>query len=300
MTKKMPEIIGSDTVIVEDEWLYRWSGHAPRDFCLHKSLFRPSKILDIVAEGWHVLAPAVTEITSCMRMEPGCTVLDWLKLDAVYYGSCLLGVHENRIVVAAAPCTFKHAPFVPYRYYEGLAECHEWNNVHYYASYRHFVARFRNGVTFMTDRHRLLCELEYIAHFGVHGHHSVWPMIRINDRLIAVPKRLRIGDSQENLPGKVDRLAHWSRESIARIGATWLYQRDEEQLWHYALDLLRGVSIPLYKLNELKNDPELLQCRTKLDMLLCLSKLFTGDSMASVSNLLKLSDNLFKKKNRHA
>lgn len=300
MTKKMPEIIGSDTVMLDDEWLYRWCGRPPRDFCLHKSLFRPSKVLDIVAAGWQVLTPAVSEMTSCLGMNPGDTIPDWLKLDAVHYGACRLGIHADRTVVAAAPYVSSQRPFIPYRYYETLAGCPEWKDVHYSASYRHFVARFRNGITFYTDRDRLLCELEYVAHFGVHGNHTVWPMLRIGDRVIAVPKRVRIGESQTDLPGKVDRLARWSRESIAAIGASWLRQRDEQQLWHYALNVLKGVSVPLYKLNELRNDPELLQCLTKLDMLLCLSKLFRSDSMVSTSNMLKLSNNLFTREDDHA
>lgn len=294
MTKKMPEIIGSDTVLAEDEWLYRWSGRPPREFCLHKSLFRPSKILDIVAEGWQVLTPAVAEMMTCLRMEPGGTLTDWLKLDAVHYGSCRLGIHAGRTVVAAAPAVSDHPPFVPYRYYEALAECPQWKDLRYFASYRHFVARFHNGVTFYTDRQRLLCELEYVAHFGIHGNHSIWPMLRIEDCWIAVPKRLRIG--RTDLPGKVDRLARWSRDAIAVVGAAWLSERDEEQLWHRSLDLLRGIPVPRYKINELRNDPELVQCRTKLDLLRCLSKLFPTDDITSVSNMLKLSHNLFARK----
>ncbi len=56
------EIIDSDTVLVDDRWLYRWSGEAPRDFLLYKTIYRALTPGDIAANGWQVLTPAVTEL----------------------------------------------------------------------------------------------------------------------------------------------------------------------------------------------------------------------------------------------
>jgi len=290
VTTESDGIITSDTVLICDRWIHRWQGTPPREFCLGKVLFHPGTPAEIAVRGWQVVEPAVSElVTSLLRLKSEAVRLDWLKLDRVRRQECLIGVHAGETVAAAAPASAFRRPFIPYRFYELLAGEPQWRNLRYYGSYRHFIAGFDTGCSFYTEQSRLLCDVEYHVHFGVHGVHSLWATVRVGDRTIAVPWRLRLSESLGDLPGKVERITRYAQEFIGRLGAAWFVREDETELWELACSCLERVSVPAWRLNELKSDPELKKLFTKLDMLLYLSKAFCDDAMTSSSNLLKLS-----------
>jgi len=245
--------------------------------------------MEIAVRGWQVVESAVSELVTSLHLESEAVRIDWLKLDRVRRQECLIGVHADETVVAAAPVSSLRRPFIPYRFYELLAGDPQWHNLRYYGSYRHFIAGFDMGSSFYTELSRLLCDVEYHIHFGVHGVHSLWAAVHIGDRTIAVPGQLRISESLQDLPGKVDHVTRCAREFVGQLGKAWLAIEDETELWKLACSYTERISVPAYRLNELKTDPELKKLYTKLDMLLYLSKAFDGDSMTSSSNLLKLS-----------
>ena len=286
-------IIDSDTVILQDRWLHRWRGDPPRDFCLYKVLFKPRTPLDIVAQGYQVLTPAVTELAAGLDIANTATKLDWLKLDTVRSNACLVGTYAEQTVVAASDYSSQRRPFIPYRFYNILAESKQWKNLSCYSSYRHFLVRFDTGLTFYTDRNHKLCDVEYVLHFGVHGVHSLWSMIRIDDSVIAVPKRFRVSETLEDLPGKVQQVTRFGQHFIGTLGASWLRERDQEQLWSAAMQVLKPLQVPRYHLQDLKNDPKLMACLTRLDILLFLCRIFQEDSTIASSNLLQLSKSIF-------
>lgn len=176
---KVKEVLGSETRFVPERWLYRWSGEPPYDFCLFKVLFQQRTPADIVQNGWQIVEPVVSELATCLNQKAIASRIDWLQLNRVHRESCLLGVdHQEETVAAAAPFTGTPLPFIPFRYFEKIAAQSGWHDREYSCSYRHFVTRFQNGMTFYTDRHSLQCDLEHSVHFGVHG----IPLGRSGDR----------------------------------------------------------------------------------------------------------------------
>ena len=282
-------IISSDTVLIHDQWMYRWQGTPPRGFCLHKVIFHPWALAEIAVRGWQVLEPAVAELVSCFHMENEATKIDWLKLDSVNSQKCLIGVHTDETVVAAAPVSSLRYHFIPYRYYDLLANEKQWQQLQCYGSYRHLIAEFNNGFSFYSEGCGKLCELWFYAHFGIHGVHSLFAKVKIGERIFAIPSRIRLSDSLADLPGKVYRITQFAQDFVYRLGSQWLCLEDEEQLWAMAVSYLKGLATPAYRINELKGDSELRSCHTKLDMLLFLSKVFSGDTISSSPGLLKLS-----------
>jgi len=291
------EIIASETPLVPDQWLYHWSGDPPRDFCLGKTLFRLQSPADIVSHGWQVLIPAVAELVESLDIRSVAAPLDWLKLDAAPLRRCLIGVYADRTVVAADAHGTQRKPFIPYRYYEMIQESPHWQERSYSCSYRHFVARFHTGLTFCTSRHGLLCDVAYSVHFGVRGVHSLWSTIRLGDTTVTVPSRVRVSDSLDDLPGKVERLTRLGQSFIARLGAAWLPIRDRESLGEFVTTVLQSIRVPAYKRNELRRDGQLVRCATMLDLLLFLAKaLQSGPTATSPADMMKLSQTLLTTK----
>ena len=290
--RKSNEIITGDTGLLPDRWLYHWSGDPPRDFCLGKTLFSMRTPADIATNDWHVLLPTVAELTRALGLRSIATRIDWLSLDSVYERRCQIGVYGDRIVVAADAVGAARKPFIPYRYFEAMARNPNWKDTNYSCSYRHFVARFHTGLTFRADRLGLLCDVEYSLHFGIRGIHSLGSTLRIGGTLIAVPTRIRVAESLDDLPGKVERLAHLGQSFVARLGASWLPVMDEVTFWEYVTTLLQSLSVPASKRNELRRDKELTRCLTKLDLLLFLSRHLQSGPTFSASDMLILSQRL--------
>lgn len=288
------EVIDSDTKLLDDEWLYHWSDDPPREFCLHKTLFRTLSPVDIAASGWQVLTPAVTELASSLELTNVATKIDWLQLNRVRRDECQVGVHADKTVVAASPCGIVRQPFIPFRYFERLVQDRQWKGLVCACSFRHFQVRFQ-GQTFYTDRNHRLCDTEYTLHFGIHGVHSLWGTVRIEDRTLAVPGRIRVSGSLADLPGKVAWMSQLSQSFISRLGSTWLCEQDRQELWLLARSRLAAIRVPAFKLNELRKDQELTRCHTELDLILFLAKIFRTDTTISTSDMLKLSKTFFHK-----
>ncbi len=294
------EIIDSDTVLVDDRWLYRWSGEAPRDFLLYKTIYRALTPGDIAANGWQVLTPAVTELAKNLDIGTTAPPVDWLKLDAVPTRRCLIGVHADRTVVAARPLHADPGPFIPHRFYETIRNNPEWRDLRFEGSYRHLLVRFHTGLTFCTDRLGLLCDVDYGVHFGIGGVHSLWSNIRIGETSIAVPLRIRVSESLIDLPGKAEYLARFGQSFVAKLGAAWLPVRDQESLWEFVVSTLQSGTVPAWRLNELRRDERLAACATMLDLLLFLAGMLRSGPAAKPTDMLNLSRNLFATINRHA
>ena len=292
-TLRDKELLTSDTVLLPDRWLYRWTGVPPRAFLLQKTLFRVSSPGEIAISGWQVLTAAVAELARTLQFANVGTGIDWLKLNSACGQPVLLGLHADETVTAATACSAVRRPFIPARFQARLAADRQWRNVRYFGSQRHFLARFSTGRSFYTERHKLLCDLEFLTHFGVHGVHTLTGSIRINDRQIAIPLRLRISDTLSDLPGKVERLTRFGERFVGRLGAAWLRERDEEQLAQLALAALTGTNVPAWQRNSLKKDRDLLRCLTRLDLILILAKLFDSDSFAAQAGLFKISQFLY-------
>lgn len=291
---RLSEIIGSDTLLVPEEWLFRFAGEPPYDFCLFKVLFQPYTPTDIVHHGWQVLEPAVSELVKNLNLPSVSKRIDWLKLNSAATNSCLLGVnHHEEMVVAATLPGNDPQHFIPFRFFERLSGNPQWLDLEYTCSYRHFVARFQTGLTFYTDRHSLLCDVEHSLHFGIHGVHSLRTVVRVNGTPVVLPSWFRVSGSLQDLPGKVDRMARIAQTFIGKLGMSWLPYQDLTDRTSYVASLLQSISLPDYMVNEFRRDAGLTRCMTKLDLLLYLSGKFKTDSMIPPSDMYKLSKTLF-------
>ena len=287
------ELIGSETLLVPERWLFRWTGEPPYEFCLFKVLFQTSTPADIVHNGWQVLEPAVSELAKNLNLRTVSTKIDWLKLNQVSGGSCQIGVNHNEETVVAATSGNDPNHFIPFRFFETLSGNAQWLDLEYTCSHRHFIARFQTGSTFYTERHSLSCDLEHALHFGVHGVHSLRTIIRVGETPVMLPYWFRVSGTLWDLPGKVDRMARMSETFIGKLGRSWLPYQDITDRSSYVASLLRTVSVPDYMRNELRRDTGLTRCMTKLDLLLYLSAKFKSDSMIPPSDMYKLSKTLF-------
>jgi hypothetical protein len=301
---KTPGIVTSDTRIMEDQWIFNWAGEPPREFPLHKVLFRPGTPADISANGWRIMARAVMELADSFHLVSGRTPqVAWLKLNQVYGRRCLLGVHQYETVVSALPLSSHAKPFIPYRYFDRMANNPEWKDLECACSYRHFYVNFHNGLTFYTDKFGWMCEMAYHLHFGVRGIATLWSSIRLchqrnnmchqrnntNDRVIMVPHRCRVSETLADLPGKVHVLSQLGQVFIRKLGSAWLREHDRDERWQLASSLLSRIKVPAWRLNELHEDSELMSCHTKLEMLLFLAKIFQSNPTGHAADLLTLS-----------
>ena len=289
MKLEAPGIVTSDTRIVNDRWIFHWSGEPPREFSLHKILFRPGCPADIAANGWRIMGRAVMELAESLHVYGHMPQTAWLKLNRVYGLRCLLGIHRNETVVSALPLSSLAKPFIPYRHYDRLAQNPEWQGLECDCSFRHFYVNFHNGLTFYTDKFGRMCETMYHLHFGVRGIVTLWCSIRIDDRVIAVPHRCRVAETLADLPGKVQRLAQRGQEFIRKLGSAGVWEHDRDERWKLVSALLARIKVPEWRLNELREDRELMSCHTRLEMLLFLAKIFQSNPTGYAADLLSLS-----------
>jgi hypothetical protein len=288
-----PGFIDSDTLILEDRKLYRWQGNEPpRDFCLHKTIFRNRTPSEVSANGWHVLHPAVAELAANCGLDVVAAKIDWLKLDTVLEHQCCVGVYGDEIVTAACPAKTGRNPFVPFRYFEKFEKNKDWKNKSYWSSYRHFCVKFDIGLSFFTDRHQMLCDVSYIAHIGIHRFCSLFAFIRIGDTTLVAPLRQVFSETLFDLPGKIEWMGRQCQQFIAATGANWIKECDPELI--YRNEIVRRVqpcNLPEYAVQSLKKDRGLSKCLTNLDLLLFVSKHFKLDPERYTLPLLTLSKN---------
>jgi hypothetical protein len=288
--------IDSDTPILDDQRLYQWAGgEPPRNFCVHKTIFRNRTPSEIAGNGWYVLRPAVSELAEHCGREVVATKIDWLKLDTVLEQQCNVGVYGDEIVTAAGPAKTGRNPFIPFRFFERFEKNKDWKNKAYWSSYRHFSVRFDIGLSFFTDRHQLLCDVSYLAHFGIHRFCSLFALIHIDGTTLVAPVRQVFSETLCDLPGKIEWISRQCQEFIARTGASWIAEHDPDLI--YQNEILRRVQpchLPDYAVQSLKKERALSRCLTNLDLLLYLSKHFNLDPERYAVPLLTLSK-LFKK-----
>jgi hypothetical protein len=287
--------IDSDTLILDDQRLYQWTGGSPpRNFCLYKTIFRNMTPSEVSANGWNVLRPAVPELASGCGLEVVAPKIDWLKLDTVLEQPCRVGVFGDEIVTAAASPRSERTPYVPFRYFEILDKNRGWKNKAYWSSYRHFNAKFDIGLSFYTDRHNLLCDVSYAVHFGIHHFHSLTAMIHIGNVTIMSPWRLRVSETLFDLPGKIEWMGRKCQEFITRLGAGWLRECDSEMVYDSIANRVRPYGFPEYDLQALRKERSLARCLTRLDMLLIIARHFDLDTERYAVPLLKLSQDFLK------
>jgi hypothetical protein len=287
--------IDSDTLILDDQRLHEWNGGSPpRHFCLYKTLFRNVTPAEISANGWNILRPAVPELASGCGLEVVAPKIDWLKLDTVLDRPCRAGIFGDEIITAAASPRSERTPYIPFRYFECLEKNRSFKNKSYWSSYRHFNAKFDMGFSFYTDRHKMLCDVSYAAHFGIHKFHSLLAMIHIGNVTILAPWRLRLSETLSDLPGKIEWIGRHSHEFIARLGASWLRECDSEMVYNTIARRVRPYGFPEYTLRELRQERSLARCLTKLDMLRIILQHFNLDVERYAVPLLKLSQDFLK------
>ena len=284
-------VVSTNNMDAQQElWTYRWRGDPPPEFYKQKVLFRQFRPFDIVSKPMSVLIPAVQELSQSFNLPNKGYKLDWLVLNRVVEKYCLMGIFENRVVAAAAPLSAIRSSFSPARYFSRLHKNPHWKDMYFHCSLRRFTAEFNTGFSFQASRHNLLCNVSYCLHCGVHGEHTLRPILKINDRMLATPYRFVVNESLDNLAGMTQALNQSSARFIQMLGAAYLPAKyDEIECWKLVRSLLSNLHMPDYKVNEFRSDTELSRCRTKLDILLCLSKLFPQDTLTALSEMIKLS-----------
>jgi hypothetical protein len=290
--------IDSDTLVLDDQRLYQWTDREqpPRSFCVHKTIFRNMTPAEISSNGWHVLRPAIKELAVGCGLQTVAPKIDWLKLDTVYNNICCAGVYGDEIVTAGSTPQATRNPFIPFRFFERIEKNKDWKNKQYWSSYRHFNAKFDIGLSFYTDRHKLLCDVAYAVHCGIHRYNSLTATIRIGNIIIMSPYRVRISETFSDLPGKVDWIGRQSQEFIRRVGAHWIHECDSEGVYNAIKRIVNPLDFPKYLLLSLKQDCGLARCRTNLDMLLLIAKHFNLDVERYAVPLLNLSHKLLPRK----
>jgi hypothetical protein len=277
-------------VLLDDQWLYRWRGTPPRDFCLYKTLFRPRTPAEIVSNGWSVLHPAVKEIANACGIASVSAYVDWLQLDNVYDRHCLAGVYGDEIVTAATVVRNTRKPFIPLRFYEILRKHSEWKNQSYASAYRYFEAHFDTGLSFYSDAHQLTCEVSYAACFNVHGVNILRALIHVDGVTVITPWSVKISASLQDMPGRIEWLNTKSQEFIGRLGSRWLYERGADEIYNLIVRTLAPLKLPKVSFADLRNDRRLSRCLTRLDILLFIVKTFDITADKDVSTLFKISN----------
>jgi hypothetical protein len=272
--------VNSDTPLIDDAWLYHWTGHPPEALQRHKTVFRQCTPADISRNGWTVLCPAVKEMGKIFGVQkpeakhdsaPGAerrsAIIEWLTLNNYHAHSCLMGIYGDEYVVAAAPLSCAIESFVPFSTYKLLHENKIWKNLKYRASYRHFLATFDIGYSFHMGQQNLLCDVTYGIHVSVHGNGHLWAVINVDGTCIPAPDLIPLVPDLTDLPTKIEQINTRCHLFVRRLGAAWLRNCDRDHVFNMIRRMTRDTRVPWYAIDSLRNDPRLDRCRNELDVL---------------------------------
>jgi hypothetical protein len=271
---------------MDDTWLYRWNGrgHPPEPFRLHKTLFKQCTPADISKNGWTVLKLAVGDLSetfgirlkeSDFKIRTGqrpTYEVEWLLLNRYYRCPCILGVYGDECVVAATKASHKRFPFVPFNQYKIIRQNSEWKNQKYRSGYRHFQAQFDIGYSFFTAQKHYPCDITYGVDVGVHGNATVWAVLNVNGIWFPAPFRAVLGSDLTDLPGKVGQISENCEIFVKDLGASYLRANDADSVYDMICQHIDETDVPQWVQDEVRTDPQLDRCTTRLDVLLVLMK----------------------------
>jgi hypothetical protein len=278
--------VDTGVAFIDDIWLYRWNerGYPPEPFRLHKTLFRQSTPLDISKNGWNVLKLAVGDLSEVFgvrlresdfktRVEQRPTYkLEWILLNRYYRCPCILGIYGDECVVAATNASHKRFPFVPFNLYKIFHQNPAWKNLKYQAGYRHFQVQFDIGYSFCTEQRHLPCVITYGVDIGVHSYGYVWAVIDINGILFPAPYRFPLSFDLSDLSGKVEQINANCLYFVHKLGASYLRAIDADSIYKLIRRYTRDTDVPHCVEEELRTDPQLDRCTTRLDILLAIMR----------------------------
>ena len=198
--------------------------------------------------------------------------LEWLALN--HYNRCpvILGLYGEEYVVAAANALHTRAPFVPFNFYQIFHQNPAWKNLRYQAGYRHFLARFDIGYSFYTEQQHLPCVITYGVNIGVHGLGCIWAVIDIDGILIPAPYRFSLRSDLSDLTGKVELINVSCHRFVHNLGASYLRANDADSVYNLIRRYIRDMDVPHYVREDLRTNPQLGRCTTRLDVLLAIMK----------------------------
>ena len=295
--------IGSGVAFIDDTWLYRWNerGAPPEPFRLHKTLFRQCALSEISKNGWTTLKLAVGDLSDVFNVrlrdsdfktrsgQRPTYQLEWLLLNRYYRCPCILGIYGEEYVVAAAKVSQKRFPFIPFNLYKVFHQHPVWKNLRYQAGYRHFQAQFDIGYSFCAEQRGLPCVLTYRVDVGVHSCASIWAILDIGGILLPAPYRLPLKYDLSDLSGKIERINKDCLHFVHRLGASYLRASDADSVYKLISHYIRNTDVPHCVREDLRTDPRLDRCLTRLDVLLVTMKAMNlrldDDSIPSLISL---------------
>jgi hypothetical protein len=282
-----------------DRWLYSWEGKdAPRDFYLNKVVFKNGVLLDFVVNQWSILAgTTVSELITLFQLDPVKWKTSWIRLNRFQNQPLTFGLYNNYLVVGTQPLKNNIKLFSPVRTFKLLSEQPYWRQLQYFCSYRQFVSRFNIAHTFLTDRHKLTCKIDYQLQQNVYNRVEIQPIVTIDEAVIFVPYRTKIESNLSDLQHKVDMLNRITQQFIHITGTTWL-AHDRDLLRRCLKDLLPTMGFQsCHNKNILEqNGQEFSRCVTILDVLRLLTSSYNYTAVNDSMRMTWLSNLLLKPK----
>ena len=293
-----------EIAFIDDKWLYHWSEPCdpPEPFRYHKTLFRQCTSSDISKGGWAVLKRAMAELSKVFQIRAGpkdfkarkdqkpTYRLEWLALNHYYRCPVILGLYGDEYVVAATHASHTRYPFVPFNLYKIFHQNPAWKNLKYQAGYRHFQAQFDIGYFFYTDQQHLPCVITYRVDVGVHGFGSIWAVIDIDGILIPSPYRFSLKSDLSDLMSKVEQINAGCANFVQKLGASYLQANDADSVYHLIRRYTRDMEVPHCVREDLRTNPQLDRCITRLDVLLAIMHAMNPRPESSlITDLIPLS-----------
>ena len=296
--------ISTATPLVEDTWLYTWTGYPPEPFLRHKTVFRQSTPSEISKKELTVLKPAAKEIANIFGVqkpdahndhmldaELRSAGFEWLSLNRYPSKACLVGICGN-YVVGATKLSQKRLDFIPAEQWGLLHRNKDAKNKQYRAGYRHFLAKFDVGYSFATERHGLPCLVSYTVDIGVHGLGYIWAMISVADSTIPVPYRIPLTTGVDGILEKVEQLNNGCKDLIGRLDWAFLQKHGRKSVFNWISEQIEGTCVPFSVLESLRKDPHICECVTRLDALLAIIKTLYCKSDDTLLTLVPLVQKL--------
>jgi hypothetical protein len=290
--------------VIRDELLFDWTRSPPENLLRRQTVFRQCAPADIAKNCWTLLKPAIKEISDTfgikrpdvereMPLEAeyiSSNRFELLCLNHFYRSPCLLGICEDKYVVAATKISNVRLPFEPYRHFMALQALKFIQSRKYKARYRHFTAAFNTGYAFKTERQKLQCCVKYGLDFGVHGKCYMWAVLCVEELFLPVPARLLLPASLIGLEQQIDRLNLSCQQFVHNLDTQWLKKTGMESTYKLIKELTAGTQVPYCVIETLRTDWHLSKCLTYLDVLRAIMRAFylkTDDIIPSLIPLAK-------------
>jgi hypothetical protein len=184
----------------------------------------------------------------------------------------MLGLYGDEYVVAATHASDTRSPFVPFNFYQIFHQNPVWKNLRYRAGYRHFQAHFDIGYSFHSDQQNLPCVISYGVNVEAHGYCRIWAVINIDGILITAPYHFSLRNDLSNPQGGVKLINTVCHRFIQKLGASYLKAIDADSIRKLICRYTRDTDVPQCVREDLRTNPRLDRCTTRLDVLLAIMK----------------------------